>query len=218
MEFENLQAIWDTQLDKPVFRMNEAGLMVSLYRHRERSRRDVFWKLYVPACAALLIMLLILTGTCLLFYFKDASHDFPMTVWDGVAFFVGVAALGGVAAPLCLVRSRHERRQEVFAPTIREEIDLSIEQLEFEIEVAGHWVIRNPLLLTIGVTLVMWEMARLNGNRAPSWDGFLAVALMPFVSWITRVAVKAGIEKVTLPRKRELEQLRASLEGSSGRD
>jgi hypothetical protein len=198
--------------------MNEPGLMVALYRHRERSRRDVLWKLYVPAYAAMLLMLLILAGTCLLFYFKDASHDFPMSVWDGAAFFAGVAAFGGVAVPFYLVRRRQERRQEVFAPTLRKEIDLSIEQLEFEIKVAGYWVVRNGLLLTIGVMLGMWEMARLNGNSLPSWDGFLLVALMPFLSWIAHLAVKEEIDKVTLPRTRALEQLRASLESSSGGD
>ena len=218
MEFENLQAIWDTQLDKPVFGMNEPGLVVSLYRHRERSRRDVLWKLYVPAFAGVLFMLLILTGTCLLFYFKKASNDFPMTAWDGAAFFAGLAAFGGVVVPLYLVRRRQERRQEVFAATLREEIDLSIEQLDFEIEVAGHCAIRNPLLLTIGTTLVLWEMARLNGNSTPSWDGFLIVLLMPFISWIAYLSVKAEIEKVTLPRKRALEQLRASFGSDSGSD
>ena len=39
MEFENLQAIWDTQNDKPVFAMQDARLLVALYQQRERSRR-----------------------------------------------------------------------------------------------------------------------------------------------------------------------------------
>ena len=30
MEFENLQAIWDTQNDKPVFAMQDARLLVAL--------------------------------------------------------------------------------------------------------------------------------------------------------------------------------------------
>ena len=40
MEFENLQAIWDTQNDKPVFAMKDARLLVALYQQREQSRRS----------------------------------------------------------------------------------------------------------------------------------------------------------------------------------
>jgi hypothetical protein len=48
MEFESLQAIWDTQNDKPVFAMQDARLLVALYQQRERSRRRLFKWTFAP--------------------------------------------------------------------------------------------------------------------------------------------------------------------------
>ena len=50
MKFENLQAIWDTQNDKPVFAMKDARLLVALYQQREQSRRRIFRQLFAPQC------------------------------------------------------------------------------------------------------------------------------------------------------------------------
>ena len=57
MEFENLQAIWDTQNDKPVFAMQDARLVVALYQQRERSRRRAFRLHFAPMYVAALAML-----------------------------------------------------------------------------------------------------------------------------------------------------------------
>jgi hypothetical protein len=35
MEFEDLQAIWDTQNEQPVFSINDSRLAVGLYQQRE---------------------------------------------------------------------------------------------------------------------------------------------------------------------------------------
>ncbi len=61
MEFENLQAIWDTQNEKPVFAMQDARLLVALYQQRERSRRRAFRLHFAPMYVAALAMLAKLT-------------------------------------------------------------------------------------------------------------------------------------------------------------
>ena len=48
MKFENLQATWDTQNDKPVFAMTDARLLVALYQQREHSRRRLFRQQFAP--------------------------------------------------------------------------------------------------------------------------------------------------------------------------
>ena len=57
MEFEDLQAIWDTQNDKPVFAMQDARLLVALYQQRERSRQRAFRLHFAPMYVAALAML-----------------------------------------------------------------------------------------------------------------------------------------------------------------
>ena len=60
MEFENLQAIWDTQNDKPVFAMQDARLLVALYQQRERSRRRAFRQQFAPMYVGVLSMLAVI--------------------------------------------------------------------------------------------------------------------------------------------------------------
>ena len=55
MKFENLQAIWDTQNDKPVFAMKDARLLVALYQQREQSRRRLFRQAFAPLYVMALI-------------------------------------------------------------------------------------------------------------------------------------------------------------------
>jgi hypothetical protein len=43
MQYDELQAIWETQRQRPVFAINDFGLHMELYRTRERARRRVFW-------------------------------------------------------------------------------------------------------------------------------------------------------------------------------
>ena len=55
MKFDDLQAIWDTQNDKPVFAMKDARLLVALYQQREASRRRIFRQVFAPLYVVALI-------------------------------------------------------------------------------------------------------------------------------------------------------------------
>src|SRR5690242_7640246 len=138
MEFENLQAIWDTQNEKPVFAMQDARLLVALYQQREQSRRRLFKQYFLPMYIAAPIGLAGIGFVFLAFfmksiYIKKLARDFPMSAWDYAAFVVAAAALVAMVIPPYIERTRHERTQQVFAPSLREELDRGMAQLDFEV-------------------------------------------------------------------------------------
>ena len=128
MEFENLQAIWDTQNDKPVFAMQDARLLVALYQQRERRRRRVLKLQFAPLYGAARLMFVVL-GAVFASYLQVARlmrryksgfphNGFGMSAWDYAGFAVAAGALLAMVVPMYLERKKHERTQEIFAPSL----------------------------------------------------------------------------------------------------
>ena len=133
MELEELQAIWETQTERPVFSVNDFGLHLALYQVRERARRRLFWGGYFVGFVCSLLGLVGLLVIFVVFYFKDAVDDFPMNAWDGLAFLVAAIAIVLSASSMYASRRKHEKDQSVFAPSLRQEIERGIAQIDFEI-------------------------------------------------------------------------------------
>lgn len=217
MEFENLQAIWDTQNEKPVFAMQDQRLVVALYQQREHSRRRLFKQQYLPMYIGMPIAL---AGTAFMFYaflwksiyIEKIARDFPMSAGDYVAFAVAAAAIVAILVPLYTERKRQERTQQVFAPSLREELDQGMAQLDFEIGLHGApRIARIYGLLTIAVVLVNWEVGRLNGNPTSWGMVWTSLFCMIVASWAGSITKKASVEKL-MARRRALESMRVALE------
>ena len=217
MEFENLQAIWDTQNEKPVFSLQDARLLVALYQQREHRRRRLFKQYFLP----MYIMAPIgLVGVGLVFFafFMKSIHiekiarDFPLSAWDYAAFAVAAGALVAMVVPLYSERKRHERTQQVFAPSLREELDRGMAQLDFEVGLLStSRMARFYASLTIAVVLFTWEVGRLNGNPTSWGSVWMNMLFMTAASWFWFTAKKGLVEPV-MQRKRALESMRAALD------
>jgi hypothetical protein len=216
MRFEELQAIWETQADKPLFSINEFGLHMALHQQRERARRRLFWRVYVPSYVTSLYMLAASAFVCVGFYFKDTSErDFAMGVGDWLASLGAAGAFVFAAVSMWRSRRKHERAQDAVAPSLRQEIERGIAQLKFEVHAGTSpeaW--RNAVLICVGGMLFVWEVGRFNGDPTP-WPMLLfagavsGVAL--FFGWVWAKGLRADRER----RTRALEDLRAKLDETS---
>ena len=130
MEFEDLQMIWDTQNDRPVFSMNDSRLAVGLYQQREHSRRRLFRIGFAPVYFSMLFLAAISAVLFALFFFKTAYKirltDPQMSVWDGLALVIAMGAAIAVMVVMYAERRKHERTQNVFAPTLQEELSTGL--------------------------------------------------------------------------------------------
>ncbi len=232
MDFDNLQAIWDTQNDKPVFAMQDARLLVALYQQREESRRRAFRIHFAPMYVAALLMLAVIVsmiGTfrnidSLMRRFKGkfTHNGFAMSAWDYAGLAVAAGALLAIVVPLYLERKKHERTQKIFAPTLREELDRGIAQLDFTIGL-DRWprMMRILILLAIAVVMISWETNRAGGNPRPWWSllGVVWVLLPGGLGWVfARVQGKLQkrerglMRRLRMERRRALESMRAALD------
>jgi len=221
MKFENLQAIWDTQNDKPVFAMKDARLLLALYQQREQSRRRLFWVQFAPMYAVGLGMLAGMAFMFVAFYYKSLNikklaRDFPMSAWDYLAFAIAAGSLLAIVVLMYLERKKHERTQKIFAPSLREELDRGLAQLDFELSLySTPWLWKILGLTYVGAGLFNWEVGRLNGDPLPWRLMLMSVPFMVAGLLSTSSYKKKKMEQV-LPRKRALESMRAALDENAG--
>jgi hypothetical protein len=218
VKFENEQAIWDTQNDKPVFSMRDAKLLLALYQQRERSRRRLFWWEFFPMYTLTVVGLV---GAGVVFwaflwksiYIEKIARDFPMTVWDYAAFAVVALCLLLMGAVVYAERKEHELTQNVFAPSLREELGRGIAQTDFTLGLLHTpRILKLHGLLYIAVLIFIWEVGRLNGNPTPSWTMILFnVFLMAAATGFSLASAKRAKEKL-LARRATLESMRAALD------
>ena len=231
MDFENLQAIWDTQNAKPVFAMQDARLLVALYQQREHSRRRAFRIYFGVMYGAALLMLAVIAAlvatfrniTSLMHRYSRFTHNgFAISAWDYAGLAVAAGALVALVVPLYLERKKHERAQQIFAPTLREELDRGIAQLDFVMRLdRAPRIFRIITLLSIAVVMISWESQRAAGNPRP-WGSalwFLALYVPGGLGWAV-ARLQARIQKrepglahrLRLERRRALESMRAALD------
>ena len=215
MEFEDLQKIWDTQNDRPVFSMNDSRLAVGLYQQREHFRRRLFRWEFVPiyfmmpllAAGAALLFLLFLFKTI----YKVRLTDPQMSVWDGVALATAMGAAIAVMVSMYIKRRKHERTQNVFAPTLREELERGISQLDFELSLnSTPRVMTIIFIISLGTSVIVWEVGRLNGDSAPWMTVAYTLFLICGAPWVA-IAAKAKAVEELMQRRRALESMLAAL-------
>jgi hypothetical protein len=224
MDFESLQAIWDTQNDKPVFAMQDARLVVALYQQRERSRRRLFKQQFAPMYGTALLVLTVLGAVFATFLkitslmrrfgsrFPMPHHSFGMSAWDYAGFAAVAGALLGIVVPMYLERKKHERTQEIFAPSLREELDRGIAQLDFEMGLHSNpRVMRILTLLLIAAVILNWEAGRTGGNPTP-WGLALLALFCWFLGAQAGFAARKKVMERARTRRRALESMRAALD------
>jgi len=138
-----------------------------------------------------------------------------MDASDYTAFAIASVSLLALAAILYMERKKHEQTQNVFAPSLREELDRGVVLLDFQLNLlSAPRLLKIHGLLYIAVLLIVWEVGRLNGEPAPWNMMFINVLCMAATTLLSLIAKKQSEEKM-LPRRRALESMRAALDESA---
>ena len=209
MDFEDLQVIWDSQKEKPMYGVNESGLRNIL---REKSRKFsifVFWQEIQTFGATLFVQVAVLT---ILFTHFSGREIFGNTMdlanWEIVTLLIA----GGLWVPHTLgtyrMRKKQKSRQRIMTSSLQEHLDVEIEHAEDQIS-ARKDPRRGFALPYTGAALLSLVWGTING--IPLWQILPLIAiLVPILFWESRQQERHVTNKI-LPRKRELESLRDKL-------
>ncbi|MCO5183861.1 MAG: SoxR reducing system RseC family protein [Anaerolineae bacterium] len=187
MEFEEMQAIWDSQNEEKLYAINEAALHEQIRRKGRSVERKVDILEGIMMGVNLLVAIVltvdaVIDGEPLRFYLIPAAYF--------AYFIVGL-----------VWRMRRSRAQVQFEPTMVGDLDKAIWQIDYLIRQTRAMLIWYLIPLLVFIILVLgWG----NGSL---WAALLALVVIPLAYFGGRWEVN----KFYLPKKRSLESLRATL-------
>ncbi|MBK7645335.1 MAG: hypothetical protein IPJ19_20245 [Planctomycetes bacterium] len=181
MDFDEMQVVWDAQKQRQVFALDLEALHESVRRRGRRIERAV---------ESMEIGMILISSFMLVFFGVRSS------------FFAAAVQLA-VVVYLVVLRLRRRARERSFDASLLGDLDRALAQLDYSIRSVRTmplWFFA-PALLTVGV-----NFANRHADK-PSWLWLLVLAAFPLGIYVSRIELRCQ----HLPRKRELETLRAKL-------
>ena len=187
MEFEDLKKIWDTQNNEPMYAINETALHKRIHHLSRRTG----WLAHVNEIGIIIIALF--TSAFLLFDALNANES-PYAYVGPVAF---------VLIGLFVYLSRHNRKknENSFDQSMLGELNSAIRNATYLVRFARTFVWWFLLPAAAFCFPNMWI------NNDPWYKWLLVLASF----WLSYLVVSWDLNRVHLPRKRQLEALQAKL-------
>ena len=220
MEFSEMKIIWDSQNQEPLYAMNEAAL------HSIVQRKNQEWNRCLARCFALEIGVGLFCALLMLVYaavlaFGDQSwlikpwgNRIPPTNWHYLGLLAASAIWLYYAAYMYRSQRRQQQRVERFDFSLRGDLDRALSQTEFQITMLRDNAWRGLAPVWVAATLWMVVLFHLKGAGLLGYLLMLAVALASLVVVLWRK--ERLIKERFVPRRREIESLRAKLADPQG--
>ncbi|MDG2219832.1 MAG: hypothetical protein P8L85_00515 [Rubripirellula sp.] len=143
MQFEDLQVIWNSQHDRPLYGVDEAGLHQILRTNRVRFQRFLFWQ-HVQTYGSTLFVLTAIGAILIANSFGVADKIDSLRAlagWEVVALWVAMICWLQFAFAVYLGEKMRKRREQSNTHSLREDLEKEIRHTMYEIKAR-----RNPLL------------------------------------------------------------------------
>jgi len=184
MEFEEMQKIWDTQNDQPLYVINEASLHKRIMAKRNQAR----FKSNITDIGLIIIAL----GTATIL----------VTTGSGSVYsYLSAAVLALIAVYVFVERLRRQRRANQFDRSMLGDLDEAISNVSYEAFRAKNFVWWFLLPTVIPAFLNMSQ------SDAPLWKWFV----VPIAFVLAFALTRWELNKVHQPKKRGLQALRKKL-------
>jgi hypothetical protein len=205
MNFEQLQVIWNSQDQRPLYAINETALHAELSRQRQTLRHTWFRWMILPAYLAAVTWGLLI-GCLLVLSALDSSFTAPDTAM--------LVASGGAMLYFVITVARyrrHEKRREAASGgSLREELERGIANLDYQIQSGGGSTAnRKALPLFVSVLLATLVIADISGAPLLFPALVCGIVLLGFPLELWRH--QRRVQRDLLPRKRTLESLLSKL-------
>jgi len=213
MEFEDLQVVWNSQHQQPLYGVNEEGLHKTLRNKSRRFRRLIFWQhvqTYGSSTFAIMaiLILLALNASGVLESMGSTRALRALNGWEIAALLV--ALLCWLKFPLAtyLGYQQQKKQEQERCVSLRDDLDREIKRTQFQIKTRTH-ILLGFIPPYVGTGLFICIVFGVTGISA--WKlilviGFLVVALI-FESRCQR----RFVEREIIPQLRDLEALHEKL-------
>ena len=214
MDFKELKVIWDSQTAEPLYAIDQAALHQIVKRRNANFRRCVSRGYRIEIGSSLLFGGMFLVGAVLLFLdpawlIQRGWVRVQTSGWDIATLLLSAATWFYSAGYMIIARRRQQPGTSSLESTLRGDLELALEQTQFEIKLMKRLLWHGALPVWCAATLGCIAIYRLKGA---SPQHYLMLTVILVVGLVLTIACnRRWIQKRFEPRLRELEELRDKL-------
>ena len=210
MEFEDIQIIWNSQHDQPLYGVNEEGLHNALRNKSKRFRRVIFWQHFQTFCGCTIsitaIVGLFLLNSCGVLGNIGSSR--ALYGWEIATLLVALLCWLQFGLSVYLGNKQQKNLEKHDATSLRDDLDKEINRTQYQINTRAH-IVLGFVPPYLGSSL--WIIIVFGISGISYWAMLPVVLVMATALIIESRCQQRFVEREIVPRLRELETLRDKL-------
>ena len=210
MEFEDIQIIWNSQHDQPLYGVNEEGLHNALRNKSKRFRRVIFWQHFQTFCGCTIsitaIVGLFLLNSCGVLGNIGSSR--ALYGWEIATLLVALLCWLQFGLSVYLGNKQQKNLENHDATSLRDDLDKEINRTQYQINTRAH-IMLGFVPPYLGSSL--WIIIVFGISGISYWAMLPVVLVMATALIIESRCQQRFVEREIVPRLRELETLREKL-------
>ena len=210
MEFEDIQIIWNSQHDQPLYGVNEEGLHNALRNKSKRFRRVIFWQHFQTFCGCTIsitaIVGLFLLNSCGVLGNIGSSR--ALYGWEIATLLVALLCWLQFGLSVYLGNKQQKNLEKHDATSLRDDLDKEINRTQYQINTRAH-IMLGFVPPYLGSSL--WIIIVFGISGISYWAMLPVVLVMATALIIESRCQQRFVEREIVPRLRELETLRDKL-------
>ncbi len=210
MEFEDIQVVWNSQHDKPLYGVDEVGLHKILRSKSQRFRRLIYWQRLQTYGSSLLVLVLI-AAVLLVNYsglLGKVGSSRALAGWEIVALLVAMVAWLQFSLSVYFGQKQQKNRERSDTQSLLEDLDREIKHTTYQIRTRKN-LLMGFIPPYIGAGLFMLVVFGVTG--VSRWILIPVIGGLILGLIIESRSQRRLVEREMVPRLRELETLREKL-------
>lgn len=210
MEFEDMQVVWNSQHDKPLYGVDEVGLHKILRSKSQRFHRLIYWQ-HIQTYGSSALVLVLIAAILLVNYFGllgKVGSSRALAGWEIVALLVAMVAWLQFSLSVYFGQKQHKNRERSDTQSLLEDLDREIKHTTYQIRTRKHILMGFiPPYLGSGLFIsIVFGVTGVSNWMLSAVIGGLILGLI-----IESRSQRRLIEREMVPRLSELETLRDKL-------
>ena len=210
MEFEDIQVVWNSQHDKPLYGVDEVGLREILRSKSQCFRRLIYWQ-HMQTYGSSLFMLMAIAAVLLANYSEllgKIGSSQALAGWEIAALLVAMVGRLQFSLSVYLGHRQQKKLKQSDTKSLRDDLDGDIKQAEYQIRTRRNLLLGFiPLYLGSG----LFVLVVFNVTGVSKWILCAVVVVLILSLIIESRSQRRLIEREMVPRLKELETLREKL-------
>ena len=210
MEFEDIQVVWNSQHDKPLYGVDEVGLHKILRSKSQRFRRLIYWQRLQTYGSSLLVLMLI-AAILLVNYFGllgKIGSSRALAGWEILALLVATVSWLQFSLSVYFGQKQQKNREQSDTQSLLNDLDREIKHTTYQIRTRKN-LLMGFIPPYIGAGLFMLVVFGVTG--VSRWILIPVIGGLILGLIIESRSQRRLVEREMVPRLSELETLRDKL-------